>query len=698
MHTGSHVTRQKLLIVILGIMWIVLAVQLSLIQLVKHEDYLKKALKQRVGKYAIRARRGTLTDRNGVAMAVSRVSASYGVSPSQIETRNESARLLAEATGKSYEDVSSILSSDKPFLWLVRQAEPEVMKKLDALKIKGVHKQPAFNRAYPLGKVGAQIIGITDVDGFGIEGSELYFNDSLMGRDGLSTVLWDAKGRAFPTFDDPIIEPQYGLDIMLTIDWRIQEIAERELEGCLERTNARWCGAIVLDAETGEILAMANVPRFYPNESGPMSKTPEYMRNRLVTDMFEPGSIFKIVAFSEMLETGLLSEDDIIDCENGKYKIANHVIDDAHKLGLVPVRDVLIHSSNIGTVKIAEKIGEKRLYEQARLLGFGEVTGIDFPYETPGRFPNPRKWSKLSLPTISFGQGVAVSPLQIIMAYGAVANGGELMAPRIVKEIQGSRERSGRTFGSQVIRRTMSEDTARRLTDLLVGVVEKGTGTNAALSHVRIAGKTGTAQRIAEGMKGYVPGQYISSFVGFLTDCRTKIVCLVMVDNPRGVYYGSQVAAPVFRNIINQTLNLGDRSWETMVAEFDTSETVKTIEVPDLRGHPVREVIEQLRMSGLDAEVFGDSTIVKHQIPLGGARLNIGSVVTLYTDSYSTDRTGQIKVPDLIGKAMREAVQNLVQVNLQVTVTGSGIVTAQNPLPGTSVTQGTVCAISCSRQ
>jgi len=226
---------------------------------------------------------------------------------------------------------------------------------------------------------------------------------------------------------------------VLTIDWRIQEIAEQELEGCLERTKAQWCGALVLDVETGEILAMANVPRFDPNESGPMSKAPEYMRNRLVTDMFEPGSIFKVVAFSELFETGLLNEDTMINCENGKYIIANHVIDDTHKLGIVPVRDVLIHSSNIGTVKIAEKIGDKGLYERARLLGFGEVTGIDLPYETPGRLPNPRKWSKLSLPTISFGQGVAVTPLQIIMAYGVVANGGKLMEPRIVKEIKAAR-------------------------------------------------------------------------------------------------------------------------------------------------------------------------------------------------------------------------------------------------------------------
>jgi len=194
-----------------------------------------------------------------------------------------------------------------------------------------------------------------------------------------------------------------------------------------------------------------------------------------------------------------------------------------------------------------------------------------------------------------------------------------------------------------------------------------------------------------------VPGQYVSSFVGFLPDCKTKIACLVIVDSSRGVYYGSQIAAPVFRNIINRTLNLGGPSWETMVARFDTIEAVKTVEVPDMKGHPVKEVLEQFRILGLKIEVFGDSTIVKHQIPLGGARLNPGSVVTLYTDSYSTDRTGQIKVPDLVGKSMREAVQNLVQVNLQVAVSGSGIVTAQNPRPGTFVTQGAVCVILCGR-
>ncbi|MFC1607530.1 penicillin-binding transpeptidase domain-containing protein [Candidatus Latescibacterota bacterium] len=697
MQSGPHITRQKTLMIILGIMWLVLAGKLVVLQVIGYKEYRNISIKQRIKPYVLEAQRGCILDRNGESLAVSRVTASYGISPTQVKNKAETTVLLSEATGKSKSEVSKYLAS-KSYVWLVRQANSDVVRKMDDLDITGIHKHTEFSRYYPLDMVGAQVIGTTDIDSYGIEGCELFFNDELMGRDGRSTVLVDAKRKSSPSLEEPRIKPRNGSDVSLTIDWRVQEIAEEELEACVASTRAKWAGAIVYDAGSGEILAMANVPRYNPNRSEGLKDNADIMRNRLVTDMVEPGSIYKVVIFSEAIESGVITEDDEIDCEGGQYQIYNHVVHDTHEMDVVSAREVLIQSSNIGTVKIAEMVGEKRLYERSRLMGFGEVTGIDLPYESPGRISNPRKWSKLSLPTISYGQGVAVSPLQIVTAYGAIANGGELMVPRIVRKVTSNGNNNSHTMKSQVIRRAMTPETSQRLTELLVGVVEEGTGKNAGLPHMRIAGKTGTAQKVVEGKRGYEPGQYISSFVGFLPDCRTKLVCLVMVDSPKGVYYGSQVAAPAFKNIINRTLHLDGVVHEHLVAVNDTTGSAKTVLVPNVRGKRIRETLSILQSLGLNADVQGDTTAVASQVPPAGTRVVTGSIVTIYSDSFSTHRTGHIQVPNLIGKTMREAVQNLVQVNLKVNVAGTGIVRTQKPRAGVYVDHNTICMIMCRKR
>ena len=698
MQVGPHVTRQHFVVILLALMWIALAARLGVIQLTEHDGYQARVRDQRMEPFVIEAQRGCIMDRNGEKLAASMASASYGILPRNIKNLGETVRLLAEATGKSQSYIRKMCTSKENFVWLVRQPDSSVMRKLDSLDLHGLSVHPEFKRYYPLSGVGAQIIGITDIDGNGIEGCELFLNDDLSGRDGRSTLLRDGKNQLKKSLEEPIVKPQDGLDVVLTIDWRLQEIAEEELDSCLVKTNAQWGGAIILDAMTGEILAMANVPKFDPNKSITFSKTPGYMRNRLVTDMIEPGSTFKIVTFAEALESGKIKENDLVDCENGKYKIFKHEINDSHKLGIVPACDVFIHSSNIGAVKIADMIGKKNLYERARRFGFGEVIGSDFPYETPGRLPNPREWSGLSLPTISFGQGVAVSPLQMVMAYGAIANGGELMTSRIVKEIRSKGERAGRSTEPEKIRSAMLPETSRRLTEMLVRVVEEGTGKNAAVPHVRIAGKTGTAQKVRTDANGYSSRDYISSFIGFVENRDPKIVCLVMIDSPKGDYYASQIAAPVFKNIINRMINMNGNPWESMPVERNDDTGVKTVKVPDIKGKDVRTAVEKLRKLGLNPVLSGDSTVVAQQIPLPGATLNAGSDITLYSDAITTAKAGLIMVPDLVGKSLREAVQDLVQAKLEVTINGSGIVTLQKPQAGVYVNYGTVCMIACNKK
>ena len=687
--------------VVMTAMWCILWARVGMLQGPGHEKYYDTALKQRIKDVTVTANRGCIYDRNGVAVAVNLSSASYGVRPEEIVDVDATANALSSATGMTVASIKPILTSQKKFLWLVRQADAAVIRKIDSADITGLHKHRISRRYYPLGKTGAQVIGYTDVDGRGIEGCELYYDNYLSGHNGRSIAFRDAKGRSLLSLDEPEIEARNGFDVQLTIDRRIQEIADEELEACVSAVNAVWGGAIILDTGSGEILAISNAPKFDPNDNSsydPNICDPAIRRNRIVTDMQEPGSTFKIVPFIEAIESGVLSEEDLIDCENGKYKIGRHTINDTHKLGIVPARDVLIHSSNVGIVKVAEMLGKQKLYERARLLGFGTVTGIDFPNESKGQLPNPRTWSNLSLPTMSFGHGVAVSPVQMAMAYAAVANGGLLLRPYIIKRINGRGDRPDEVTETQVIRRALSAETASRIEELLCEVVEFGTGKTAALPNIRLAGKTGTAQRIKEDGRGYETGQYISSFVGYVTDRDPKILCLVMIDSPEGAYYGSQVAAPIFKRILNRMLNMGENPWSHITIARETDEDDKSGIVPGLKGMSVSEAVTVLGELGFAPSVVGDSTTVVKQLPPAGAVLNKGTEVVVYSNSVSVEKDTCVRVPKLKGKTVREAIQDLVQIQLRVNVTGSGVVEHQTPPAGSLVEHGTVCMIVCQKK
>jgi len=698
MQTGPHVTRQQFVFFLLAAVWLLLGGKIAKIQVIDHHRLHLRATSQREQEVTLRGNRGRILDRNGTELAINIDSASYGFRTSLVEDTAATVGELSRATGIDRSVIATMAGSSKTFQWLVRQADNSVAESLDALGLPCIERIPEPRRYYPLGMIGAQLIGYTDIDGRGIDGCEYLLDDRLAGRDGRSVVFRDAKLREIPSFDDPLIAPQNGSDIVLTIDWRIQEIAEEELEAGVVQFGAVSGGAIVMDTQTGEILGMANVPRFDPNNPAASEGGGEESRkNRMATDMIEPGSTFKIVAFTEALESGVVDEGDSVFCENGTWRIGSHVINDTHELGNATVHDVLVESSNIGTVKIAEKIGEAKLYERARLFGFGEVTGFDLPGETPGILENPRNWSKLSLPTISFGQGVAVSPLQIVMAYAAITNGGILQSPWVIREIRKSDGTIEKTSPDRDIRRVMKPETADRMTELLCAVVESGTGQPAAVPDVRIAGKTGTAQRPKVGERGYEPGKYISSFIGFIADRDPKILCFVMIDSPKGVHYGSQVAAPVFKNILNRMLNMGDNLWiQPRIADNRSVET-RTVKLPSVKGMDVAAAICTLSDRGLTVEVVGDSTTVVRQFPLAGADLLAGTSVTLFSNVQTKVGENTVRVPNLKGKTVREAVQQLVQANLKVAVDGSGVVREQSPRAGAVVALGTLCTIGCMK-
>ncbi len=700
MQNGPHVTRLKFVVFVFTALWMVLWGRVVVLQGLRHERYLARARDQRIEPVTLRAWRGCIFDRNGEKIADNITAYSYGVRPSEIGDPDRAAGILSAATGLSHGAVRSKLVSDRSFVWLVRQVDHQVAERLDGSGVSGLHKIEECRRYYPLGEIASHLVGYTDIDGRGIEGLELFADDFLAGRNGKSFVFRDARGRAAQSLETPDIAPVDGRDVYLTIDRRIQEVADEEIERCVDDLHAAWGGVIVLDTRTGDVLAMSNAPRFDPNDPrsfDPSVTDASVRRNRLVTDMLEPGSTFKIVTFAEALESGAVKEEDMIDCENGKYRIGRHTINDSHELGEVTVSEAFIHSSNIGAVKLADKIGRENMYRRSRSFGFGTVTGIGAPDESEGDLPHPKRWSGLTLPTLSFGQGVAVSPIQLVMAYAAVANGGDLLRPRIIRRIDGGAGKRAQENDVMTIRRVMRQETAKRIEDLLCGVVESGTGKNAGLPNVRIAGKTGTAQRIRKGGGGYEQGKYVSSFVGYIVDREPRILCLVMVDSPRGLYYGSQVAAPVFRNIVNRILNMGETPLAPVAEKGEKPLIRAIVTVPDCNDEPVGEAVDTLARLGFNAVIVGDTTKVARQLPGPGARLAEGATVTLYSNPVTVMEGNRVRVPELRGKTVRQAMNDLVQAQLEVNVSGSGIVMSQAPSPGTLVRYGTVCRIECRK-
>jgi cell division protein FtsI/penicillin-binding protein 2 len=559
-------------------------------------------------------------------------------------------------------------------------------------------------RHYPFGALAGQVLGYTNVDNKGIEGLELGLDEDLHGKPGWMAFRVDARGRRFAEINNPVQDPRDGNRVLLTLSAAIQAIAEEELSDAVAQFSARSGQAVLMDPRTGAIIAMANVPSCDPNRPG---KTAVWTRkNRTITDCYEPGSIFKIVAVAAALEEGVKRPVDLIFCENGKMKVAGRTIRDVHKYGWLTLQEVLEYSSNIGTIKVAQEVGARFLYQYGRAFGFGYQTGIKLPGEVKGTFRPPAKWSGLSLATIAMGQEVSVTALQMAAAYGAIANGGVLMRPWIVRAVVDANGKTVRESKPQEIRRVMSPETARTLTRFLQGAVERGTGENAQLEEVHVAGKTGTAQKAIEGGRGYAPGEYVSSFVGFLPAGDPKVVCLVSVDTPRGVYYGSQVAAPAFKRIMDRVLSLRDCSVSTELRAALESEAVARRErenVPNVCGLPVPQAVETLhakRLVGSRGSARGKvrkakEDVVCGQWPIAGTKAVVGTQVWLASapsEARSPDGA-RTNLPNVVGMSFREAVRHLSVLGVQVNIRGKGRVKRQRPRPGTRVREGMVCVL-----
>jgi len=416
-------------------------------------------------------------------------------------------------------------------------------------------------RLYPQGALAGQVIGFVGQDQHGLEGVEYAFDEALRGSAGWTTLQKDATGRTFRSVEYREREAEPGKTVVLTLDSRYQEIVQEGLRHTVQLFHALGGSAIVLDPHSGEILALANVPDFDPNQVTPGDSAA--FRNRAVSHIFEPGSTFKVFTASAALEEGLVAPGETFDGENGSTHIGKYTIGEAegHRFGKLTLREAITHSSNICMLKVGRKVGKVKLYEHDRAFGFGCPTGVEFPGEVRGRLDRPQDWSEARLANVSFGQGVAVTVLQMACAYGVVANGGVLIKPRIVKTVL-PRDSASVPDSTFIVRRAISPSTADSIRSYLTDVVARGTGTKARIEGITVAGKTGTAQKNENGK--YVEGRHVASFIGFLPAEAPKWVIAVVVDEPRGAsYFGGDVAAPLFREIAQKILALPATSGET---------------------------------------------------------------------------------------------------------------------------------------
>ncbi len=497
-------------------------------------------------------KRGTIYDTQMRELAVSVESLSLAVNPRLIDNPQQTARALAPVLKMKTRKVRDRLEADRHFVWVKRQITPRQVKAVKAMQIAGLEFIPEHSRYYPNRGLAAQLIGFTGIDGTGLEGIEYQFNAELMGRQQIFTVLKDAFGRGFETPDD-IVRRDSGNNVVLTIDRTIQHVAERSLQGAVTSRRARSGLAVVMAPATGDILALAHYPFFNPNNFRNFSR--EIRRNRAVTDAFEPGSTLKLFSVAAALESGCCTPHTIFYCENGRYRIGTNVVHDTDKHGWLSLQRIVKFSSNIGAVKIGETIGPEKLHRTLSDFGFGRNTGLRFPGETSGRLAPANRWTRFDVAAVSFGQGVSVSALQLTAAVAAIANGGVLMKPRVVRAITDARGRRVRDFEPQAVSRVISPQTAAHISRMMELVIaEGGTGTQAGLEGYSAGGKTGTAQKI--GSSGtYAEDLYVSSFAGFAPLNNPRLAILVVLDEPREGYYGGVVAAPVFRQIAQEVLS-----------------------------------------------------------------------------------------------------------------------------------------------
>lgn len=541
--------RLRLVVGLFGLSFCAIFIRLAIVQVFQHTHLRGLAERQYNRHITLHPERGRILDRHGRVLATSvPVPSAYAI-PQEIDNPDAVAKQVAEVLGQPLATVKHQLTSTAPFVWLERQLSPVVGERLQKLNIRGVQTLQETQRFYPKRHLAGQILGFVGVDEQGLGGLEHLYNRDLRGTPRRVILQRDATGRTVQVMEgDPSDQPR-GADLYLTLDERLQYIAEKEIAARVEETQARSGVVIIMHPPSGDILAVANYPFFNPNDYQD-AKQRVWQRNRAVTDPVEPGSTFKLVTAAAALEENVARVTDMFHCENGFIMRAGRRLRDHHPYGLLNFVQVIEKSSNIGTVKIAERLSDQQLYTYIRQFGFGEKSLVNLPGEEDGLIRPPKKWSRLTHDSLAFGQEITVTPLQLLAAYAAVANGGWLMRPRMVEHVvQGD---DSQFFAPQTRHRVLSPQTVERINDILVGVIERGTGKQAAVEGYTVAGKTGTSQKVERG--GYSHSKIVATFVGYVPAEAPQLAILVIIDEPQRARWGGEAAAPVFKRVAQQAL------------------------------------------------------------------------------------------------------------------------------------------------
>jgi len=534
------------------VLFVLLAVRLLVVQLGAAKPLSKLASDQYKSFIPLLPRRGVIYDRNLNELAVSINLNSVYADPARIKDKDSTAKRLSGVLKIDEAGIVRKLNENKRFVWLARKIQPDMERALRRLSIKGVGFIKEPQRVYPDKTLASHVLGFVGLDNVGLEGIELEFEKFLKGAVGWRYTIRDAKKRDVPGYEYKEIPPADGDDVVLTIDEVVQAIAEKELDKAFKKYNAKGADIIVMDPWKGDILALANRPTYDPNNI--KGYPVEARRDRAICDFFEPGSSFKIVTASAVLQEDVVKPDDEFFCENGKFRWYNHVYHDHKDYGWLKFRDVIKYSSNIGTMKSAIRLGKGRLYRYIKRFGFGKKTGIDLPGEVKGIVRPLSQWSRLAVCSISMGQGVTTTALQLACAISSLANGGYYVRPRIVDRIQDKDGNIIKRFEPKKMQRVVSEDTARELRQILRGVVEAGTGKRAEVKGYYPAGKTGTAQKIeADGR--YSHRKFTASFIGFVPFDKPRFVVVVVMDEPGPSHFGGTVCAPVFKKVAEELMH-----------------------------------------------------------------------------------------------------------------------------------------------
>jgi cell division protein FtsI (penicillin-binding protein 3) len=522
------------------------------LQVSSFETWQSWALKQHVTKVQVAAERGAVLDRNGKSFAVSVPTESLYVRPTLIKNKGRTAQVLAKMLSIPQDSINKKLNSKQPFVWIKRQVPRFQAQKITDLKIAGVGSITEARRFYPYNNAASALIGKVGIDGNGLSGIERIFEKHLRQEHVETKVAKDAFGKVIQTGikgEDGVFSPPRGTSVQLTLDADLQIIMDEELEKGRKSANAKQAMAVMIDSETGEIIAMSQSPSYNFNDASETNA--RHLRNLLVEAVFEPGSVMKPIVAAAALDAGVVRSTDLIDCENGRFSFSRHVIKDVHPSKVIPFYDVVVRSSNIGMSKIGIRMGPERLFDSLKRFGFGAYSGLGLPGESAGILRRLKLWSKVDVATHSFGQGIAVTPLQIVRAVAAIANGGVLPTLSVVID------EAGLPKGERVI----SSKAALAARDMMYGVVEDehGTGKRAAIEGIRVGGKTGTAQKASKNGRGYQRGAYVASFVGFADGSplgvNRNLTTIVAIDEPNTTsIYGGTLAGPVFRGIVDRSL------------------------------------------------------------------------------------------------------------------------------------------------